>query len=143
MVVGFATTCAINAYHHSCCEFESRSGRGVQHYVIKFVSDLRQVVAFLWGVRLTSRIKLTATMTEILLKVALNAIKQTTTISMNRGFNCFRLLTLLNPVVNSFWVGFMVMVLNTTFNNFSAISWWSVLLLEYPEKTTDLTNLIT
>ena len=22
------------------CEFESRSGRGVQHYVIKFVSDL-------------------------------------------------------------------------------------------------------
>ena len=23
--------------------FESRSGRGVQHYVIKFVSDLRQV----------------------------------------------------------------------------------------------------
>jgi len=23
------------------CEFESRSGRGVQHYVIKFVSDLR------------------------------------------------------------------------------------------------------
>jgi hypothetical protein len=24
------------------CEFESRSGRGVQHYVIMFVSDLRQ-----------------------------------------------------------------------------------------------------
>ena len=44
--------------------------------------------------------------------------------------NCFRLLTLLNPVVNSFWVGFMVMVLNATFNNSSAISWWSVLLVE-------------
>ena len=29
------------------CEFESRSGRGVQHYVIKFVSDLRQVGGFL------------------------------------------------------------------------------------------------
>jgi hypothetical protein len=28
---------------HWCCEFESRSGRGVQHYVIKFASDLRQV----------------------------------------------------------------------------------------------------
>jgi hypothetical protein len=31
---------------------------------------------------------------------------------------------------NSFWVGFMVMVLNTNFNNSSAISWWSVLLVE-------------
>jgi len=28
-------------------EFESRSGRGAQHYVIKFVSDLRQVGGFL------------------------------------------------------------------------------------------------
>jgi len=28
-------------------EFESRSGQGVQHYVIKFVSDLRQVGGFL------------------------------------------------------------------------------------------------
>ena len=27
--------------------FESRSGRGAQHYVIDFVSDLRQVVGFL------------------------------------------------------------------------------------------------
>jgi hypothetical protein len=32
MVVGFTTTYAISAYHHWCCEFESRSGRGVQHY---------------------------------------------------------------------------------------------------------------
>jgi len=31
MVVGFTTTYAISAYHHLCCEFESRSGRGVQH----------------------------------------------------------------------------------------------------------------
>ena len=37
---GCTTTYAISAYHHSSCEFESRSGRGVQHYVIKFVSDL-------------------------------------------------------------------------------------------------------
>jgi hypothetical protein len=42
MVVGFTTTYAIGAYHHSCCEFESLSGRGVQHYVIKFVGG------FLW-----------------------------------------------------------------------------------------------
>ena len=43
MVVGFTTTYGISAYHHWCCEFESWSGRGVQHCVIKFLSDLRQV----------------------------------------------------------------------------------------------------
>jgi hypothetical protein len=32
-----------NYYFTKRGEFESRSGRGVQHYVIKFVSDLRQV----------------------------------------------------------------------------------------------------
>ena len=40
MVIGCTITSAIGAYHHCCCEFESRSGRGVQHYVIQFVSDL-------------------------------------------------------------------------------------------------------
>jgi hypothetical protein len=45
MVVGFTTTYvyAISAIHHWCCEFESWSGQGVQHYVIKLVSDLWQV----------------------------------------------------------------------------------------------------
>ena len=47
MVVGFTTTYAISAYRHRCCELESQSGRGVQHYVIKFVSDLPQVSGFL------------------------------------------------------------------------------------------------
>ena len=47
MVVGFTTTYVISIYHHCCCEFESRSGQGVHHYVIKFVSDLRQVDGFL------------------------------------------------------------------------------------------------
>jgi hypothetical protein len=37
MLVGFITTYAISAYHHWCCGFDSRSGRRVQHYVIKFV----------------------------------------------------------------------------------------------------------
>ena len=60
MVVGFATTYAIGACHH-WCEFESRSGRGVQHYVIKFVSDLRQVGDFLRVIRFPPPIKLTAT----------------------------------------------------------------------------------
>jgi hypothetical protein len=44
-----------------CCEFESRSGRGVQHYVITIVSDLRQVGGFLWGLQFPPPIKLTAT----------------------------------------------------------------------------------
>ena len=47
MVVGFIT---IYAYQHQRCEFESRSGEvcSIQHYIIKFVSDLRQVGGFLW-----------------------------------------------------------------------------------------------
>jgi hypothetical protein len=52
---------AIGAYHHWCCEFDSRSGRGVKHYVIKFVSDLRQVGGFLRILRFPPPIKLTAT----------------------------------------------------------------------------------
>ena len=40
IIVGFTTTYAISAYHHCCCEFESQSERGVQHYMIKFVSGL-------------------------------------------------------------------------------------------------------
>jgi hypothetical protein len=42
----------------------------IQHYVIKFVSDLQQVSGFLW---FSPPIKLTTT---ILLKVALNTINQ-------------------------------------------------------------------
>jgi len=30
MIVGFTTTYVISTYHHWCCGFESRSGRGVQ-----------------------------------------------------------------------------------------------------------------
>ena len=61
MVVGFTTIYAISAYHHRCCEFESRSRRDVQHYVIKFVIDSRQVGAFLRILRFPPPIKLTAT----------------------------------------------------------------------------------
>ena len=59
MVAGLWTTYAISVYHHWCCEFESRPGElySIQHYVIKFVSDLRQVGCFL---RCPSPIKLTA-----------------------------------------------------------------------------------
>jgi len=47
---------AIGAYHHWCCEFEFCSGRGVQHYVIKFVSDLWQVLQFPPTIKLTATI---------------------------------------------------------------------------------------
>jgi len=58
MVVGFITT-----YHHKRCEFESHSGNvySIQHYVIKFVSNLRQVGGFLRVLRFSPPIKLTAT----------------------------------------------------------------------------------
>jgi hypothetical protein len=59
MVVGFISTYAISACHHCCCELESRSGRGVQHYVIKFVTDLRQVDGFLQVLPFPPPIKLT------------------------------------------------------------------------------------
>ena len=55
MVVGFTTTYAISAYRY--CEFESRSWRSVQHYVIKFVSDFRQVGGFLLVLRFPPPIK--------------------------------------------------------------------------------------
>jgi hypothetical protein len=78
MVVGFTTTYVISAYHHWCCEFESRSGRGAQHYVIKLVSDLRQISGFLQGSAVSSTNKTDLhEITEILLKVTLNTIKQT------------------------------------------------------------------
>jgi hypothetical protein len=66
MVVGFTTTCAIHAEVYS-----------IQHYVIKFVSDFRQVSGFLRLLRFPSPIKLSHDITEKLLKVALNNITLT------------------------------------------------------------------
>jgi hypothetical protein len=37
---------AISSYYHWCWEFESLSGRDVQHYAIKFVSDLDRSEVF-------------------------------------------------------------------------------------------------
>jgi hypothetical protein len=76
MVVGFTATYAISAYHHWCCEFESLSGEvySIQHYVMKFVSDLPQVGGSLQVLQFPPLIKVTA---PILLKVALNTINQT------------------------------------------------------------------
>jgi hypothetical protein len=62
-----------STYHHWSCEFQSRSGDvySVQHYVIKFVSDLWQVGGFLRGTPVSSSNKTDRhDITEILLKVA-------------------------------------------------------------------------
>jgi hypothetical protein len=64
MVVGFTTTYAIGAYNHWCCDFESQLGWGVQHYMIT-VSSTNKTDGH--------------DITEILMKVALNTIKQTNT----------------------------------------------------------------
>jgi hypothetical protein len=56
-----SSTYAISTYHHWCCEFDSRSGQGVQHYVIKFVNNLQQVCGFLWILQFPAPVKLTAT----------------------------------------------------------------------------------
>jgi hypothetical protein len=34
MVVGLTTTCAISAYHHESCEFESRTWDGVLDVIL-------------------------------------------------------------------------------------------------------------
>ena len=41
MVVRFTIAYATSAYHHCCCEFESRSGRGVQQVGV-FLQVLHQ-----------------------------------------------------------------------------------------------------
>ena len=51
-----------------------QAGRGVQHYVIKFVSDLRQVDGFLWVLRFPPPKTDGHDITEILLKMALSTI---------------------------------------------------------------------
>jgi len=56
MVVGFTTTYATSAYNHWCCEFESQSERGIQHYVIKFVYGFLRVLRFPPPIKLTATI---------------------------------------------------------------------------------------
>jgi hypothetical protein len=73
MVVGFTTAHAISAYHHYRCELDTRFS--IKYYVIKFVSDLRQVGGFSPRTLISSTNKTDCHgITEILLKVSLNTI---------------------------------------------------------------------
>jgi hypothetical protein len=58
MVVGVTITYAIII---DVVNFESDHDDGVQHFAIKFVSDLGQVGGFLWFLRFPPPIKLTTT----------------------------------------------------------------------------------
>ena len=71
MVVVFTTTYAISAYHQLGGKFESRSWLGVlvQHYMIKFVSELRHVGGFLLVLWFPPPIKLTLIIIEDLIKL--------------------------------------------------------------------------
>ena len=76
MIVWFTTTYATSAYHHWCCEFESRSGRGEQHYVITSCQWLATGQWFSPGPPVSSTNKTDFYyITEILLQVTLNNIK--------------------------------------------------------------------
>jgi hypothetical protein len=80
IVVGFTTTYAISAYHHWFCEFESRSGRGVLDTTL--CDKVCQWLATCRWFSLYPQVSSTNEtdrhdITEILLKVALNTIKQT------------------------------------------------------------------
>ena len=79
MIAGIRTTCATSAYHGEVYS--------IQYYVIKFVSDLRQIGVFS-PVSFTNKTDRLA-ITVILLKVALNTITIT-------PFSCYNV-TLYTP----------------------------------------------
>jgi hypothetical protein len=77
MWLGFTTTCATSAYHTKVVSSNLVHGEVylIQHYAIKFVSDLRRTGGFCPGTPVSSTNKTDRhDMTEILLKMALSTI---------------------------------------------------------------------
>ena len=77
MVVGFTTTCMISVYHTKVRSSNPAHGAvySIQYYVIKFVSDLRQIGGFFPATPVSSTNKTDRyDIAELLLKVALNKI---------------------------------------------------------------------
>ena len=79
MIVGFTTICAINAYHHLSCDFESRSWRGVLYATLwyKICQWLATGRWFSPGTMVSTTNKTDRhDITEILLKVVFNTLNQ-------------------------------------------------------------------
>ena len=80
MIAGFTTTCAISAYHHENCEFDSHSWWGVLDTTLCY-KVCQWLVTDRWfspGTPVTSTNETDRhDVTEISLKVALNTINQT------------------------------------------------------------------
>ena len=73
MIVGFTSTCAVSAYHQYSYEFQPVHGEvySIQHYLMKFVSNLQQVGVFFPGTPISSTNKINRhNITEIVCKVA-------------------------------------------------------------------------
>ena len=83
MVVGFTTTYAISAYHHY-------GVISTVHYVMRFVSDLRQVGGFLWVPRFPPSIKLTATIMAYYWNIVESDVKHHQTNKQNILYWCKR-----------------------------------------------------
>jgi hypothetical protein len=87
ILVGFITTCAINAYHHLSCEFKSHLWRGVLDTTLcnKVCQWLATGRWFSPGMLVSSTNKTDRhDITEILLKVALNTINHPTYMYINQ-----------------------------------------------------------
>ena len=86
MVIGFTTTCAISAYHRLSCEFEPRSWQGVLDTTLcdKVCQWLATDRWFFPGTLASSTNKTNRhDITEILLKMALNTITHTLTLTLD------------------------------------------------------------
>jgi hypothetical protein len=79
MVVGFATTCTISAYHHQSCKFEPYSWRGVTDTTL-----CDKACQWLASTPVSSTNKTDHNdITEILLKVALNTVNKKNLLSLS------------------------------------------------------------
>ena len=100
----------------------------MQHYVIKFVSDLRQIGGFLRILWLPPAIQMTPTIVE-------SGVRHHNPIHISRKFRC--IVTFQIPIVvyiltkhKPILLFACLMVFKATFNNISVISLRSVLLVE-------------
>jgi len=107
----------------------------IQHYVIKFVSNLRHVSDFLQDTLVPSPIKLTGMITDIKqlqISVMLYFLYLLFFHFITRVKTFFNYQTPICHINQTFWFefDFDFWCFNATFNNISAISWRPVLMVE-------------